>query len=267
MYKLIAIDMDGTLLREDKTISDKTKNAIRKAKGNGIKVVLASGRPIEGLYQYLEPLDLISEEDYVLSYNGSLVQNTKTKEVIMSHCLKARDGDVLYKLSQEIGVNIHGFSKKYGMITPKISKYSEIEALRNKFDLKVMDFRLVEDEDEYIKFMMIDEPDILTRGISLIPKEFYDKYTILRSEDIFLEFLNKESNKGVGIEALAKYLGLSRDEVICVGDAENDKHMIEYAGLGVAMGNATVGIKEIAKYIAPTNEEDGVAHVIEKFML
>ena len=108
------------------------------------------------------------------------------------------------------------------------------------------------------KFMMIDHPEILDECIKKIPKKFYEKYTIVRSMPFFLEFLNPNANKGVGIK---------QDEVICVGDAGNDKHMIEYAGLGVAMGNATDDIKEIANYITRTNDEDGVAHVINKFIL
>ena len=83
----------------------------------------------------------------------------------------------------------------------------------------------------------------------------------------FLEILNRNANKGAGIGLLSKKLGINQDEVICVGDAGNDKHMIEYAGLGVAMGNATDEIKEIANYVTSTNDEDGVARVIDKFIL
>lgn len=267
MYKLIALDMDGTLLRKDKTISNRTKTAIKKAKENGIKVVLASGRPIEGIERYLEELDLITEDDYVLSYNGSMVQNTRTKEVISSDILSGEDLHILYGVSKDIGVNIHAFSRTHGLITPKTSTYTELEGNINGIRIKEIDFDEVKKDDDIVKIMMIDEPEILSKGIELIPNEFYQKYTIVKSAPYFLEFLNIKSNKGSGMEALANYLGIEKEEIICVGDAGNDKHMVEFAGLGIAMGNATEDIKEIAQYITKSNEEDGVAEVIEKFML
>lgn len=267
MYKLVAIDMDGTLLREDKSVSDRTREAIRAAKAKGVKIVLASGRPIEGINRYLEELDLISKEDYVLSYNGSLVLNTETKEVISSAILSGKDIHDLYKLSKELGVNIHAFSRTQGLITPKTSTYTEVEANINGIKINEMDFNLVDREDEIVKIMFIDEPEILSKAVDNLPKYLYDNYTIVRSTPFFLEFLNINSNKGTGIEALAKYLNIKKEEIICIGDADNDRHMVEYAGLGVAMGNAIEGIKNISQYITSSNNEDGVAEVIEKFIL
>lgn len=267
MYKLIALDMDGTLLKDDKTISDKTKDCLVKARENGTKIVLASGRPLEGLSRYLEELDLISNDDYVLSYNGALVQSVGNKNIIASNALTGEDLAELYNISKEVGVNIHAFSKSEGLITPKNNKYTELEATINGIDIIEKDFDLVGAEEEIIKVMMIDEPEVLEAAIEKMPKELHDKYTVVRSAPYFLEFLNTDGNKGEGLKALAEHLGITEKEVIAMGDAGNDKHMIEYAGLGVAMGNAFPEIKELANYITMTNEEDGVAHVIEKFVL
>ncbi len=266
MYKLIAVDMDGTLLKEDKTISDKTKKAILKAQHKGVKVVLASGRPIEGMIRYLEELNLTSEEDYVLSFNGSIIQNAKTKEVIRKNILKGKDLMYLYDIAKQVGVNIHAFSSK-GCITPRMSKYSEVEGVINNIPVLEVDYSTVQDEEDIIKIMMIDEPEILEAAISKLPKSLYDEYTIVRSAPYFLEFLNKDSSKGTGMKALADYLGISKEQVICIGDAGNDLDMIEFAGLGVAMGNAFDEVKQAADYITKNNQEDGVAHVIQKFVL
>ena len=114
---------------------------------------------------------------------------------------------------------------------------------------------------------MIDEPEILQRAVDNLPEEVYEKYTVVRSAPFFLEFLNKEVNKGVGVEMLAKHLGVKREEVITMGDAGNDLHMIEYAGMGIAMGNAFDEVKEAANYITDSNNEGGVAKAIEKFVL
>lgn len=266
MYKLIAIDMDGTLLKEDKTVSDITKKAIERARKKGVKVVLASGRPIEGITKYLQELNLVDKEDYVLSFNGCLIQNTETREVISKNILKGSDLNYLYSISKELGVNIHAFSK-LGCITPKISRYTEVEGAINGIPIHIVDFNKITPKEDIYKVMMIDEPEVLDEAVKKFPGEVYDRYTVVKSTPYFLEFLNKNSNKGEGVKSLTKYLGIKQQEVICVGDAGNDLHMIKFAGLGVAMGNAFEEIKEAADYITSTNEDDGVAQVIEKFIL
>ncbi|MGL4799372.1 MAG: sugar-phosphatase [Cellulosilyticaceae bacterium] len=266
MYKLIALDMDGTLLKSDHTISEETKHKLMQAKELGVKVVLASGRPIEGLQRYLEELDLQNEGDYVVSYNGAFVQDTYTKEVVSKITLKGQDLHELHELAQELKVNIHAFSK-LGCITPILTKYSELEGEINGIDVTVLDYSTIEKEEDIIKIMMVEEPEILEEAIKKLPAEIYEKYTVVRSAPFFLEFLHKEVNKGAGVKALAEALNITREEVICVGDAGNDEHMVRFAGLGVAMGNAFPELKEIANFITKTNEEDGVAHVVDKFIL
>jgi len=267
MYKLIALDMDGTLLREDGTISERTRQAIGAARDKGVKVVLASGRPLEGLERYLEELALTSHEDYVLSYNGSLVQNVGSRQVIRSHILSGADAHHLFRVSQEVGVNIHAFSRQHGLITPRTSTYTELERSINGVTLTELDFTSLEPEHEIIKIMLIDEPEVLAQGKAALPEALYEQYTVVQSAPFFLEFLNKQSNKGSGLASLAEHLHIEPAEIICVGDAGNDRHMLEYAGLGVAMGNASPDIKAIADFISHSNEEDGVAHVIETFIL
>lgn len=267
MYKLVAIDMDGTLLKEDKTISERTKNAIQSAREKGVTVVLATGRPIEGVSRYLEELDMYKDNDYVLSYNGALIQKTKSKETVAKVALKGSDLHYLRRLSDEFGVNIHAFSEKYGLITPKNSKYTEVEAEINNIKINEMNIDNICDDEVMIKIMMIDEPEVLEVAMNKLPKEVYEKYTVVRSTPYFLEFLNKKVNKGVGVELLAQHLSLSKEEVMTFGDAGNDIHMIEYAGLGIAMENAFDEVKEVANYITKSNEDDGVAKAIEKFIL
>ena len=265
MYKLIAIDMDGTLLREDKTVSDRTKKVIAKAVQKGVKIVLASGRPIEGLERYLEELGLNSKEDYVMSFNGSVIQNACTKEIISKNILKGSHLKELYTLSKEIGVNIHAFSNE-GCITPRMNEYSEVEGRINGIPVHEVNYDMLSDEEDIIKIMFIDPEEVLEEAIKKIPQAIFDQYTVVRSAPFFLEFLNKASSKGTGVKALAEHLGIKQEEVICIGDAGNDLDMIKFAGLGVAMGNAFDEVKEAADYITHNNDDDGVAHVIEKFV-
>ncbi len=265
MYKLIAVDMDGTLLREDRSISKETVKAIKYAREKGVRVILASGRPIDGIRPYLEKLDLIESGEYVLSYNGAIVQNIVTGEIVAGYTMKGKDYKRIYEESKRLSVNIHAFTKE-GCITPKLTRYTELEGEINKIPVKVVPMKDIGDEDTVIKVMMVDDEKELDRAIKVLPKELYDKYTIVRSAPFFLEFLHKRSNKGEGIKVLTELLGIKPEEVICIGDAGNDFHMIEYAGLGVAMGNGSEEIKAVADYITKSNEENGVAHVINKFI-
>lgn len=267
MYKLIALDMDGTLLTTDKRISKRSKAAIKSAEEKGVKVVLASGRPLNGLIKSLEELNLLKDEDYVLSFNGGLVQNTKTQKIVSKLPLKGSDLKYIYKISKELNINIHAFSEKEGLIAPKISQYTEYEAEINGIDINIKDFNTVDDDDDIIKFMMIDPQEILDPAIEKLPVEVYEKYSVFKSSPFFLEFTNKEVDKGLGLKKLGEYLGIKREEMIACGDAGNDLSMIKYAGLGVAMENATEEIKEAADFITTSNDEDGVANVIEKFIL
>lgn len=267
MYKIIALDMDGTLLNDNKVITERTKEALRKAREKGVKVVLASGRPVDGLKKYLNELNLISDEEYVLSFNGSLVQKVKSEEVLYEIGLNGKDLHYLYDVSCNLGVNIHAFSPTRGLITPKISEYTELEARLNNIDVKVCDFSEVSEDEHIVKVMFIDDEKIIDRVIKELPKEVSERFKVVRSAPYFLEEINKNSGKATGLAALAKYLNVDKEEIIAVGDAGNDLDMIEYAGLGVAMGNAAEEVKKVANYITADNNSDGIAEIIEKFIL
>ena len=267
MYKLIALDMDGTLLTTEKKISEKTKVAIKAAEAKGVKIVLASGRPLLGINRSLEELELLKDDDYVLSFNGGLVQNTKTGEIVSKVSLKGSDLKYIYEISRNLNINIHAFSAKDVLITPKNSQYTDHEAEINGIDINIKDFNEIEDEEDIIKVMMIDPQEILDPAIDKLPSEIYEKYSVFKSSPFFLEFTHKEVDKGLGLKRLGEHLGIKREEIIACGDAGNDLSMVKYAGLGVAMANATPEVKEVANYITTSNDEDGIAKVIEKFIL
>ncbi|NLL73678.1 MAG: sugar-phosphatase [Clostridiales bacterium] len=266
MYKLIAIDMDGTLLNDNKEISDKCQKYFEILKKKGIKIVLATGRPLDGVMPYVEQLGLLDEDEYVVTYNGALVQSTVNKKILYNKPLSIDSYRELYTVSKQFGVNIHALTDS-SVLTPKKNPYTKIESTINQIPTIEGPVEDVDASTNIVKVMFVDDPKKLDEVIPLIPQWIRDKYSILRSATIFLEFLDKSVNKGVGVSAIAKQLGIKQEEVICIGDAGNDIAMIEYAGLGVAMGNATDDAKAVADYITLTNEEDGVAHVIEKFVL
>jgi len=267
MYKLIALDIDGTLLNSDKKISDENKAAIAAARAKGVHVVLVSGRPTGGMRDSLQALDMMSDDDYVLSYNASVVQRVKSEAIIRSQILTGQDAKKLAKLAKHLDIDIHAFSHQKGLITPAHNDYTHHESEINGEPITLIDFEELADDEAILKVMLVDHAEKLSAAIAQLPAALYEQFTIVQSAPFFLEFLNKDSNKGIGVKALADHLSIPAEQVICMGDAGNDFHMIQYAGLGVAMGNATDDIKAIADHITVTNDEHGVAKVIHEFVL
>jgi Cof subfamily protein (haloacid dehalogenase superfamily) len=267
MYKLIAIDMDGTLLKDDKTITLKNKEALAKANSLGIKIVLTSGRPIQGIKNYLEELNLRGKDDYVISLNGALICRCEDYSVLSSNeTLKGRDLKYIFNKVKDLNTYVHAFKEREDLVNIE-SKFSKNEEKRINLKVRVVDFmKEVQDDDEILKVVLEEEKEVLDRVQAQLPKELFEQFTVIRSLDFMLEFMKKGCNKATGIEKLAQHLGIDSSEVIAIGDAVNDKEMIGYAGLGVAMGNAEEDIKNLADFVTKSNEEDGVAYVIEKFI-
>lgn len=266
MYELIAVDMDGTLLNHQKEISEVNQKAIAKARTMGKKVVIATGRPLVGIRRYLEQLNMVTDEDYVIAFNGALVQTAETGRVVAMKTLTWQDYQDLYEVSLKLGVHIHALTERH-VTTPVANPYTDVEADINLIETEILPVKDVPKDYTIVKVMFVDESEKLDAAFEELPLWVLEKYTIVRSAEIFLEFLDNSVNKGTGVAAVANELGLKSDQVICVGDAGNDLDMIKYAGLGVAMENAFEYVKESADYITFSNEKDGVAHVIHQFML
>ncbi|WP_163651677.1 sugar-phosphatase [Listeria sp. PSOL-1] len=268
MYKLVAIDIDGTLLNDKHEITSEVKNAIQKAKALGVKIVLCTGRPLVGVQQYLSDLELREEGDYVISFNGAMVQDTFTKRVLSHLTLNYQDLKEIYHFSESAKLHMHFFDEKT-LYTPNrhIGKYTVGEAYLTGAQLVFQEIENTPTDLIMSKAMLIDEPDILEAGILKIPASFHQKYHLVRSAPHYLEILNKEATKGNAVKQLAMSLGIERSEVMCIGDQENDTSMIAYAGLGVAMGNAIPEIKAKADFITASNNESGVAVAIQKYIV
>lgn len=266
--KLIAIDMDGTLLNPQHEISPRVKQAIQAARDKGVAIVLATGRPYVGVKNYLMELDLQQEGQYCITNNGALVQHAATGECVAEVALNFDDYRYFEQLARELGVHFQALTKSLLYTANKdISEYTVHESAMTGIPLR---YRAVEEMDPtttFPKVMMIDSPEKLDEAIARLPQEALDRYTIMKSSPYYLEILDKRVDKGAGVKVLAERLGLSRDQVMTIGDQENDIAMLKFAGTGVAMGNAIESVQAIAQYVTKTNMEDGVAHAIEKFVL
>lgn len=267
MIKLVTIDLDGTLFDKKKNISIENKLAIKEAREKGCKIVIATGRPISGVLPVLEELEMNTNDDYVIIYNGSKVFNVGTKEIIFSSTIDGKIVKELYNESLRLGVNIHAFRKNEELITPKHNPYTDVEATINHIKDNLVDFNEINDDDEFLKAMMVDNDENITRIIPLVNSHFTDNLSMVRSSKIFLEFLNKNTHKGHALEALAKYLNIDMKDTMAIGDAGNDLPMILAAGLGVAMENSFPEIKAQADAMTLDNEHSGVAHAINKYVL
>ncbi len=264
MYKLLAIDLDGTLLKSDGTISKANVEAIGEARKKGIRVVLATGRPLNGIKRYLKELNLIGDE-YVIVFNGAVTEKIKNFEVIREEGVSLKDLEEIYALSKKLHVDIHVHTTQQ-CITPKINKFSEFEAGLNSIQLTEMKFEELPKDTEVIKMMLVGEKEKIDTISKLVDEYYLNKYTVVRSLEYYLEFLNKNANKGEALRQLAKMLNIDKEEIISIGDNENDINMIKFAGMGVAMANAEENVKANADYITSSNNEDGVAKVIKKFI-
>ncbi|WP_088816077.1 MULTISPECIES: sugar-phosphatase [Listeria] len=268
MIKLVAIDIDGTLLNDHHEVTTEVKEAIRKAKVAGTKIVLCTGRPLVGVQQYLSELELREEGDYVISFNGAMVQDTFTKEVV-SHLTLTKDDLVsLSKISDDAGLHMHFFDDKTLYTANRnIGKYTIVEAYLTGSQLVFTEIEKIPADFQMSKAMMIDEPEILEAGIKKLPSDLEEHYHLVRSAPFYLEVLNPNASKGNAVKQLSELLGIKQDEVMCIGDHENDTTMLEFAGTAVAMGNAIPRLKDMADFITETNNNSGVARAIEKFIL
>lgn len=265
-YKTLVLDIDGTVTNSKKEITKKTLDSIIKIQEKGCKVVLASGRPTPGIIPVANELRLKEYGGYILSFNGAKIINCQTEEVIYQKVLPLDVIPTIYEEAKKNEVGLVTYEGNHVISGTGVDEYVEKEAKINKIEIKEVD-----NFPEYVTFdvnkcLITGEPSKLEE----LDKEMNQKYgeglSIYRSEPFFLEIMPKNIDKAYSLEQLCKHLDITKDEMVAIGDGFNDLSMIRYAGLGVAMDNAQDKVKEVADYITKSNDEDGVAHVIEEFM-
>lgn len=267
-YKLIFLDLDGTLTNGKKEITPHTLDTLLKAQEKGIKVVLASGRPTYGIAPIARKLKLDQYGGYILSYNGGEIINWQTGELLYKNLLEPEVIPYLYQCAKDNDFTIMTYDGEYVVTENPNDIYVKKAALVNVMSIKeVENFLEAITERPIVKCLIMGNAEKL----AVLEKEMHDalkdKMGVFRSEPYFLELVPHGIDKAHSSAFLLKSLGIDKDEIIAIGDGFNDVSMIKYAGLGVAMANAQKVVRENANYITLSNEEDGVAHVIEKFVL
>lgn len=266
-YKLLAFDIDGTLTNSEKIITDATKEAIFKAMYAGATVAIATGRPVCGAVRYAGELRLKENNGYIMSLNGGIIVRCSDDKVISRSLIPHEYYEEIYRLAAENDVNIMTYDGDTVVSEVIDDPYLSEEARLNGLDKKQVDNLLDYLDYDVPKFLMLGDGDRLAQVEKNVYAKLHDRLDVYRSEPYFLEILPKNVNKASGLEKLALETGAERNEIMAFGDGFNDISMIEYAGTGVAMGNANEKARKKADIVAPTNDEDGIAWVINKFVL
>lgn len=264
--RLVAVDVDGTLVTADQRVLPRVRNAVQLAVDHGIQLVLCTGRSAGECWYVLEQLPQIR---YAVTYTGSMVQDLKTGAVLY-HCpLQADDLRIIYdRLRQYDGLwSLFADGKVYNP-RAQMAQFGRYypEELRELFEhshtyVDDMD-RLIAERTEpvekvYISYCSKEESVRARAAAAKLP------YYATGAGFADLEVMNPATNKGLALGALAETLGIAQSEVLAIGDSSNDAAMLAYAGVGVAMANGEEELKKRADRIAPSNEEGGVADILE----
>lgn len=267
-YKLLVLDVDGTLLNDEREISKRTLAALLKVQQMGVRIVLASGRPTYGLMPLAKTLELGNYGGFVLSYNGCQIIKAQNGEILFERRINPEMLPYLEKKARKNGFAIFTYHDDTLITDSPDNEYIKNEALLN--NLKIIR------EDEFstaidfapCKCMLVSDKEKALIGLEQHwEKRLAGTLDAFRSEPYFLEVVPCGVNKANTLGALLEHLGVTREEVIAVGDGVYDVTMLQLAGMGVAMGHSQDSVKVCADYVTTSNEEDGVALAVEKLIL
>lgn len=265
-YRMLVLDLDDTLLKDDRTVSELTRRRLLEAQQQGMIVVLASGRPTYAMQHLAKELCLAEYGGYFISFNGARITSCADQHILLSVDISHAQMCKLFDLAQEHGVYIQTYTEDHILVS-KDNEYTQIEKEITGMDvIECADFK-AEIPKTAVKAMMLEHPDRLKEMEKALRPVVENELYMTITKPFFLEFMNPAVDKGKSLVTLAQHLNVPMEQVIAVGDSYNDISMIKAAGLGVAMGNAVEAVKQAADYETADNEHDGVARVVERFFL
>lgn len=268
-YSIIALDLDGTLTNSEKNITPRTFDALMKAQREGVRLVLASGRPTFGIAALANQLQLADYGGYVLSYNGGRIIDWCKKTVIFSQVVDQKLVPILYDFAEKAQLPIVTYLPDAILASKNEGEYLAEEARINGMPVVVAQ-NFVEEAMQIAggstKFLIPGEPELLIQLESEMKAALSEQMEVFRSAPFFLELPPKGIDKAQSLQRLLTHLGLERESLMAFGDGFNDLSMIQFAGQGVAMANAVEEVKSIADFVTTSNEEDGIAHALEHLL-
>lgn len=265
--RLLALDLDGTLTNHDKQVSQVNKDYIRKAQEAGVKVVLASGRPVIGIKGVADELKLWQLGGYILAYNGGHIIDCKTGKDLIKKTISMKYVHDICDVINKYKVFPLCYNDLGVICENDTDQYVKREGYNNSIPIIKVDSLEEQITSAVVKFMVVGEPNELQNAYQYLKSLFEGKLNLFFSEPYFMEITPLGIEKASALTALDDIIGVTREQTMACGDGLNDIPMLEYAGLAVAMGNAYDETKKVADYIVATNEEDGVAEAIRRFVL
>lgn len=277
--KMIAMDLDGTLLRSDKTIDETTKNRLMKAQQMGIILVIATGRDKGGIDFVYEPLQLEHYgNNYVAGVNGQIIYSFKDKEVFLDKVLNGEDAKKIMRVSKKYncesicccGYDHYSLASKrlrfmkriHNAIKGRPMDYGMNQGKRNFIYIDTPEYDITQDVN---KVILTQTPEHFKKCLEQIKQEL-SAYEILRVGDGWIEIMPSGVSKGKALLKIAKENGIKKEEILAFGDAENDLSMMYELPYGIAMGNAMDIVKKAAHEVCDTNENAGIAKTLDKYI-
>ncbi len=263
-YKLIAMDMDGTLTNSQKEISEETKQALIKVEKLGVKLVLASGRPTPGLFKEAKELKMDQYGGYLLSFNGANVKEYPSMKVIYNNVINKKYILPIINNAKALNLGIMTYDENNIVIdNPKTYKVEYEQKITNMNIKEVDDLRTYVDYEPN-KFLLSVPKEYIKTQLEEFKLPFGDCLSIYTSAPFYIEVVSKGINKAEGLKSIVERLEISNKDIIAFGDEMNDLAMLQYAGWGVAMKNAVKPVKLIADEVTDSNDEDGIAKSLYK---
>ncbi len=266
-FKVAIFDLDGTLTNSKKELSKRNRDALIALQEQGVKVVLASGRPTYGIVPIANQIKLDTYGGYILAYNGGVIIDCISQKPIYTQLLSAELVAPLYRAAKEESCVILSYKGEEILTEEPDNKYVEFEAMLNKMATRKIDSFVEEFSTDLPKCLAVGEPECAIALERRLVEEFGEVMSIYRSEPFFVELVPLGIDKAQSLSKLSLQIGVTSEEMIAFGDGFNDLSMIEYAGCGVAMANAQEIVRQRADRQTLSNDEDGVAHFIEHELL
>ncbi|WP_297713449.1 Cof-type HAD-IIB family hydrolase [Clostridium sp.] len=274
--RVIIMDVDGTLTNGKKEITKKTKNALIKAQELGVTLILASGRPTSGLMDFARELDMDKHDGLLVSFNGSKVVDCQTNKVLFNETMSVEEGQAVLEHMKKFNVKpmidkgnymyVNNVFDNEILINGEPFNIIQYESRGGKFKLCEKDDLAAFVDYPLNKILTAGDPDYLQENYKNMMDPFKDKLSCMFTAPFYFEFTAKGIDKAKALDTVLSPMGFKREEMIAFGDGDNDVSMIEYAGIGVAMENAVDDLKAIANEVTLSNEEDGIAYTLSKYV-
>ena len=269
--QLVAIDLDGTLLRDDKSLSQENVDAIKEAIEQGVQVVICTGRTLPSIQYLSKQLPQGDGDEYLILQNGAVIHQLPDLNIVHETILTEGDRQAIYDIfkeyrSEEVQMVAFDPDKLYLVDDETANPTVVQDAKTLSTDITLAKFEEVLNLETLYKIVVFGGVEFIDDYLEKIPNDLYEQVHIVRSLPVAIEFIPKLANKANGLNALIQLLDIKAENIMTIGDELNDYEMVKMAGLGVAMENGHPEVKRVADELTLTNNENGVAHAIRKFV-